>query len=61
MKNFKIITITASIVFLLGYLSVSFVTMKPNPFEWDQITRAMYIFLAASGSLLASVPQFVDA
>ncbi len=61
MKNFKIITITASIVFLLFYLSVSFVTMKPNPFEWTEVTRAMYIFFAASGSLSASVPQIIDA
>lgn len=57
MKNFKIITITASIVFLIGYLSVSFVTMKPNPFEWNEITRAMYVFFGVLFSLLASVPE----
>ncbi len=55
MKNFKIITITASIVFLLGYLSVSFVTMKPNPFEWAEVTRGMYIFFAVLFSAIASV------
>ncbi len=32
-----------------------------TPFEWTEVTRAMYIFFAASGSLSASVPQIIDA